>query len=43
MVKLFPLKTILKKRNKLLYCDFGKTNEARHLGQTYANGKIKSQ
>ena len=31
-----------KKRNKQLYCDFGKTNEARHLGQTYANGKIKS-
>jgi hypothetical protein len=31
-----------RKRNRQLYCDLSNTNEARHLGQTFNNGKIKS-
>lgn len=49
MVKLFKNNTtfsakeyIENKKNKHLYCDFGNTTEARHLGQTYPNGKLKS-
>ncbi|RZD41743.1 MAG: hypothetical protein CXT73_04385, partial [Methanobacteriota archaeon] len=49
MVKLFKNKTtfsakdyIERKRNRALYCDLGNTNEARHLGQTFNNGKVKS-
>ena len=49
MVKLFKNKTtfsakdyIEQKRNRQIYCDLGNTNEGRHLGQTYDNGKVKS-